>query len=472
MHPPNVSFYDRVEDALHDQQLHLALARATRRFTSLRAGALATLPESDAIRDHARRIRAHTLSRLDHYLAQFAANVEAHGGCVHWAADAAACNRIVTELVLQSGRRVVKGKSMVSEETGLNAALEAQGVTVIESDLGERIVQLVGEPPSHIIAPALHKTKEEIGRILHEHLDLPLTDLPEEMTAGVRESLRHDFLAADVGISGVNFGVASTGSIALVENEGNGRLTTSAPRMHIALMGIERLVPGPEELGVMLQILTRSATGQKLTVYTNVITGPRRSAEPDGPEALHVVLVDNGRSRVLGGELAEILYCIRCGACLNACPVYQQMGGHAYGSVYSGPIGSVLTPALDGIDPWHELPQASSLCGACREVCPVRIDIPRMLLALRRQGHERGHAPWWLKLGLPLYRVLVGQPWLFHLVVRIGALTTRLMAGPTGWIKTLPPPLAGWTQSRHFPALAARPLSVLIKERRRKTEEQ
>lgn len=467
MHTSNVTFHERVDKALHDDQLHVALQRATGRFTTLRADALASLTDPDAVRDRARLIRAHTLSQLDRYLTQFAERVEAVGGVVHWAVDAAAANQIVLEIARRHGvKRVVKGKSMVSEETELNRDLIAAGLDVIESDLGERIIQLVGEHPSHIIVPAVHKTKEEIGRILHDKLGLPLTTVPEEMTAGVRESLRQDFLRADLGISGVNFGVAETGTLALVENEGNGRLSTTTPRVHIALMGIERLVPTLADLGVMLQVLARSATGQKLTVYNNLITGPRRVGEPDGPDELHVVLVDNGRSRVLGTEVAEILYCIRCGACLNACPVYQQMGGHAYGSVYPGPVGAVLTPALGGVDEWPELPHASSLCGACRDVCPVRINIPRMLLVQRVETQKRGHSPWWLKVGLPIYSWLVVRPSMFRLAVQIGGFGTRLLGGRERVIRWMPPPLSGWTDHRTFPAFAPKPFSQIMRERR------
>jgi L-lactate dehydrogenase complex protein LldF len=285
------------------------------------------------------------------------------------------------------------------------------------------------------------------------------------MTAAARESLRAEFLSADMGISGVNFGVAESGTLALVENEGNGRLTTTAPRIHVACMGIERLVPTLDDLGVMLQVLARSATGQKITVYTNLLTGPRHPGEPDGPDELHVVLVDNGRSGVLGTELAEILYCIRCGACLNACPVYQQVGGHAYGSVYPGPVGAVLTPALGGVAPWSDLPHASSLCGACREVCPVRIDLPRMLLELRDEGHRAGKTPLWLRMGLPVYRIVATNSMLFKLAVAFARLATRLLAS-NGWLTRLPPPLSGWTAHRDFPAFARESFSEQFRKRR------
>jgi L-lactate dehydrogenase complex protein LldF len=274
------------------------------------------------------------------------------------------------------------------------------------------------------------------------------------MTRLARERLRPEFLSADLGISGVNFGVAGTGSICICTNEGNGRLVTTLPRVHVAMMGIERLVPDIPSLGTVLQVLARSATGQNLTVYTNVITGPRRTGEVDGPEELHVVLVDNGRTKVLGSSEAEILYCIRCGACLNACPVYQQIGGHAYGSVYPGPVGAVLTPALWGQQEWTDLPHASSLCGACREVCPVRIDIPRMLLTLRAKGVDEKRAPSWIAQGLTMFRRVAARPWLFGAAGKAAALGSRALS-KDGWIARMPGPLAGWTQSRDFPAMAS-----------------
>jgi L-lactate dehydrogenase complex protein LldF len=464
----NVTFYDRVEEALNNPQQRGAFDRAAARFTTLRQTALNGLPLAEDIRDRARLIRAHTLSRLDHYLTQFEGAVKAAGGQVHWAADAASAERIVLEIA-RAGKvkTVVKSKSMLSEELHLNHALEAAGLQVVESDLGEYIIQLAGETPSHIITPVIHKTKEQVGQILHDKLGMPLTDDPAEMTAGVRTKMREVFLTADMGISGVNFGVAETGTVCLVTNEGNGRMTTSLPRIHVAMMGMERLVPTLDDLSVMLQVLARSATGQKLTVYTNWLTGPRRADEPDGPDELHVVLVDNGRSKILGSELAEILYCIRCGACLNACPVYREIGGHAYGSVYPGPVGAVLTPALGGIGPWHELPHASTLCGACREVCPVRIDIPKLLLELRRDGDEAGQTPLWLKIGLWGYGVVASRPLLYHLGIGLSSLATRLLA-PNGWLTRLPPPLNGWTQSRDFPAFAPQSFSAQLKARRSK----
>jgi L-lactate dehydrogenase complex protein LldF len=485
----NVAFYECVEEALQDKKLHAALKLATTRFVTLRAKSFTSLPEIEALRDHARRLRAHTLANLDRYLAQFAAAVERSGGHICWAETPEEANRYVVELAKARGvKAVVKSKSMISEELELNHELEAAGMRVVETDLGEYIIQLAQERPSHIIAPVIHKSRQQIADLFREKLNASEADLADvpHMTALARRLLRADFLQADMGISGVNFGVAETGSICLVTNEGNGRLTTTTPRIHVAMMGMERLVPTLEDLGVMLQILARSATGQKLSVYTNIITGPRwrggdeakttfqnpkskiqnlKSGEPDGPDELHVVILDNGRSKILGSELAEILYCIRCGACLNVCPVYQQIGGHAYGSVYPGPVGSVLTPGLFGLEGWEDLPHASSLCGACREVCPVRIDIPRMLLKLRAEGTKAGKAPAWLKLGIDLYRFAVIRPSLYRLGGQLARLGTRMLA-QNGWIKKLPAPLAAWTDYRDFPAFAPKSFSQRWREER------
>ncbi|HMQ52279.1 MAG TPA: LutB/LldF family L-lactate oxidation iron-sulfur protein [Anaerolineae bacterium] len=470
-----ITFYERVTQALHDQPLHRSLDKATTRFTTGRNNALATLPEAEALRDHARRIRAHTIAHLDRYLDQFAESVEKRGGHVHWAATAAEANQIVADVTRQYNvQKVVKSKSMVSEELHLNHTLEQIGVQVVETDLGEYIIQLAGETPSHIIAPVIHKNRQQTADLFREKLnasDDDLADVPN-MTALARRILRQDFLTADLGITGVNFAVAETGSMCLVMNEGNGRLTTTAPRVHLAIMGMERIVPTMEDLGVMLQLLARSATGQKLSVYTNIITGPRRhpangsdQAEADGPDEFHLIIVDNGRSQILGSELAEILYCIRCGACLNACPVYQQIGGHAYGSVYPGPVGSVVTPGLYGVEPWSELPHASSLCGACREVCPVRIDIPRMLLKLRNEAVKAGQTPAWLQRGIGLYRQVVTRPAIYHWGARAGSWVTQA-ATRTGWINQLPGPLSAWTDSRDFPAFAKKSFTQRWKEER------
>jgi L-lactate dehydrogenase complex protein LldF len=451
-----LTFYDRVEEALHNPQLREATSLAAKRMASRRRWVMNALPEAEALRDHARRIKAHTIAHLDRYLAQFADAVEARGGHVYWGDTAADANRYVTELAQQRGvKTVVKSKSMVSEELELNHALEALQIRVMETDLGEYIIQLAGEKPSHIIAPVLHNSKEEVAQLFQEKLNATPEEVADvtQMTALARRLLRQDFLQADMGISGANFGVAETGSICLVTNEGNGRLTTTAPRLHVALLGMERLIPTMEDLGVMLQLLARNGTGQKISVYSNIITGPRLEGEPDGPDELHVVIVDNGRSQILNGELAEILYCIRCGACLNVCPVYQQIGGHAYGSVYPGPVGSVVTPGLEGIGPWSELPHASTLCGACHEVCPMRIDIPRLLLKLREESVQAGLAPGWLKKGLGLFRYAAVRPGFYHNGGQLAGAVSRMLA-KEGWIGQLPGPLSAWTDERDFPAMA------------------
>ncbi len=459
-----VTFHRRAAAAAADTTLQAKLQRATTRLTSSRQASFAVWPEGDAVRDHARAIRADVIAHLDRYLAQFAQALEQRGGHVHWAATGADAVSIVTRIATQHGvRRAVKSKSMVSEEIRLNDGLETAGVTVVETDLGEWVVQLAHDHPSHIIAPIIHKSREDIAELFKSAAgasEKDVSDVPH-MTAFARTRLRSEFIDADMGISGANFGVAETGSICLVTNEGNGRLTTTVPRIHVALMGIERIVPNIEDLGTMLRVLARSATGQPLSVYSNILSGPRRTtddetqSEPDGPDELHVVLVDNGRSELLGGELAEILYCIRCGACLNACPVYQSIGGHAYGSVYPGPVGAVLTPALQGLGVFGELPQASSLCGACREVCPVRIDIPRMLLALRRRSVEEIGAPAWIRYGMRAYAAAATRPALFRFAVRASRAALGLLAR-RGWVTRLPGPLSGWTSTRDFPAFAKR----------------
>jgi L-lactate dehydrogenase complex protein LldF len=427
---------------------------------------MGSLADADAVRDRARAIRQDVILNLDRYLAQFEASVLRAGGRVHRASDAAQARAIVLDIARSQGiGSVVKSKSMISEEIGLNGALEAAGMTVVESDLGEYIIQLAGEPPSHIIAPAIHKTKEQVGALFHERLGVPYTDDPAEMTAVARQTLRREFLTADMGISGVNFGVADSGAIAIVTNEGNASIGVSTPRVHVALMGMERLVPSAGDLAVMLRVLARSATGQKLSVYTDLITGPRRPRDPDGPEAMHVVILDNGRNALRHTDVEEILLCIRCGACLNACPVYREIGGHAYGSVYSGPVGAVLTPALRGVAEWHDLAEASSLCGACREVCPVRIDIPRMLLATRARSFAQGYTARWTIPVLRLYRIAATHPRVFRAAAAVARITGRLFARG-GWIDRAPWPLSGWTRSRALPALAPRSLTAELGRRR------
>ncbi len=386
-HLTSETFDANARAALGDTQLRGALRNATSLFGERRLAAARGLANWEELRTEARAIKDEVLLHLDRYLEQFVSNAEMRGAKVHWARDAAEANQIVCRLAQEYGaRNVVKSKSMVTEEIHLNDALERAGMDVIETDLGEYIIQLAGEAPSHIIAPAIHKTKGQIAALFTDKLGMEPTNDVDTLTSVARNVLRDRFAAADLGISGVNFGVAETGTILILENEGNIRLTTSLPRVHIALMGIEKILPRFADLDVFLKLLPRSGTGQHMTTYQSLITGVKNRADDEGPEKLHIVLLDNGRSRMLAHPITrQALACIRCGACLNACPVYQQIGGHAYGSVYPGPIGAVITPQLIGLGKAAQLPYASSLCGACREVCPVKIDIPELLLHLRSE---------------------------------------------------------------------------------------
>ena len=390
-HLSSETFKENAKAALADVQLRGALKNATSLFGERRKEAAASLPNWEDLRSQARAIKDEVLSHLDRYLEEFVQNAENRGAMVHWARDAAEANSIICGLATERAARiVVKSKSMTTEETHLNDALEAAGMQVVETDLGEYIIQLADEPPSHIIAPAIHKTRQQVSELFTAELGMTPTDDIAQMTSTARATLRDRFASADVGISGVNFAIAETGTIVIVENEGNIRLTTSLPRIHIAMMGIEKVIPRFADLDVFLKLLPRSGTGQRLTTYQSFITGIKRHATDEGPDELHIVLLDNGRSRMLAHPVTrQSLACIRCGACLNACPVYQQVGGHAYGSVYPGPIGAVITPQLVGIAKAAQLPYASSLCGACREVCPVKIDIPRLLLHLRGEISPR-----------------------------------------------------------------------------------
>jgi L-lactate dehydrogenase complex protein LldF len=458
-------FEGAAREALADPPLQAALIRLTGTLLAGNRRGYAALADSSDLRDHAKRIKEHTLAHLDRYLEQLEASVTRVGGHVHWAASAEDARRLVLEIARQTGsKRLVKSKSMTTEEIHLNPALEQAGLEVTETDFGEFIIQLAGERPSHLVAPAVHHTRESIARILSAHTGEKLPDEAGPLAKVGRRLLRAKFAQADMGITGANFAIAETGTIVLVTNEGNGRLTTSCPRIHVALVGIEKVIPRLIDLPVFLKLLARGATGQTLSVYTTLITGPRRSGERDGAEEFHLILLDNGRSRVLASPFRESLQCIRCGACLNACPVYRRIGGHAYGGVYSGPIGSILTPLYDSVTDNPHLPHASSLCGACQAACPVKINIPHMLIGLRRLQQEQPRMKsraekWAYRLSCAVLR----RPWLYRLAVKFARLGMGLWARK-GWVRSLPGPGAAWTSVRDFPAPARKSFREMWRE--------
>ncbi len=442
--------------ALEDERLQKALGNIATGFIGKRARAVNALPEFEALRDAGRAIKEHTLAHLDHYLEHFEAQVKANGGEVHWASTPEQARRIVVDLCQRAGaRRVTKGKSMVGEEIGVNKALEAADLETVETDLGEYIIQLAHEPPSHIIAPAIHKTRGDIARLFREHhrsygLDGPL-ETPRQIVDEARQVLRGKFVSADVGITGANFLIAETGSSILVTNEGNGDLTASLPRVHIVLAGIEKVVPTLEDATVLLRLLGRSATGQEFTAYTSIHTGARRSGDLDGPEAFHVVLLDNGRSAMLGNEFHDMLRCIRCGACLNHCPVYGAVGGHAYGWVYPGPMGSVLTPLMMGLDEAGDLPNASTLCGRCEAVCPMSIPLPSLLRRLRQRQFTEKKGRRFTRMALAGWAFLALRPKLYQRVTNLGVAVLSRLGGRAGRLGRLPL-MQAWTGARNLPA--------------------
>ncbi|MEE9199137.1 MAG: LutB/LldF family L-lactate oxidation iron-sulfur protein [Dehalococcoidia bacterium] len=459
---------------IQDTRLQRAIHKATSRAVEDRNQAAAAVENWEGLRNRARAIKEETIERLDEYLSLLADSVVRAGGTVHWARTGADAADYITGLAKARGvKTVVKGKSMTTEEIGLNERLEEIGVEPVETDLGEYVVQMAGERPFHIIAPAIHKTRQDIGHLFAEKLGVDYEEDPERLTKIARKTLREVFCSAGMGITGVNFAVAETGTIVVVENEGNGRLSTSLPPVYVALMGMEKVIPTLEDLSVFLALLPRSATGQKSTSYVSLLTGPRRPGEVGGPEELHLVIMDNGRSRILRDrEMRESLYCIRCGACLNICPIYNKVGGHAYGWAYSGPIGAVITPQLVGLERAKDLPAASSLCGACRDICPLKIDIPHMLLNLRHrtvEGGEDGSGPaskpgWMERAVMKLWAMSMRSPWAYHLASRAAALLQRPYV-KKGRIKRLPSFLSRWTDHRDFPPLASKPFRTLWKER-------
>ncbi|MFK7891018.1 MAG: LutB/LldF family L-lactate oxidation iron-sulfur protein [Granulosicoccus sp.] len=455
MQSQSLQFKTNAKRALLDDDLRRALGNVKEGFIGQRAKAVSLVPEWQIIRNEARELKNHVLENLDHYLLAYEAAVQSQGGHVHWAASSGEANDIVVGICKAAGvRTVTKGKSMVGEEADLNAAIEAAGMQAIETDLGEYIIQLANEAPSHIIAPAIHKTKEQVSRLFHDHhskygLNEKLIDR-SALVNEARTVLREKFRTADAGITGANFLVAETGQHVLVTNEGNGDLTSNLPNVQIVIVGIEKVVPTLEDASCLLRLLARSATGQAFSNYTSLMSGPARAGDLDGPSQFHVVLVDNHRTDMLAGELREMLRCFRCGACLNHCPVYGAIGGHAYGWVYPGPMGSVVTPAMIGIENAPDLPHACTLNGRCAEVCPMSIPLPRLLREHRRASFEKSLQSPAARYGLGIWAALASRPRLYRLLTRAAVSLLSRIGRKRGHFTRLP--LAGaWTRGRNLP---------------------
>ena len=461
-------FRKLAKEAVHDEKLQGALDHVMGHFMEARSAALEEYDGEtwEQMRTRAADIKAHTIAHLDYYLDMADKSIRRNGGHVHFADDAAHATRIVVEIAKSRGLKLaIKSKSMVSEEMGLNPALEAAGVEPVETDLGEYIIQLAHETPFHIIAPAMHKTRGDVSDLFQEWLKSQPSEDIQTLCTIARDALREKFATADMGITGANFVVAETGTVVLVTNEGNGRMTTSTPKVHVAITGMEKMVPALEDVALYLRLLPRSATGQRITSYNTFVSGPRAASDEDGPEEFHLVIVDNGRLNLLADDdMREALSCIRCGACLNTCPVYRKVGGHAYGWVYPGPIGAVITPMLTGLKGAKDLPYASTLCGACRDVCPVKIDLPRLLLKLRQREAEGGRSSTGAKgerLSTWMERLLIRR-WYNAMKTRKALESSsrlgRLLQRPWvrgGRMRRVPVPIvSGWTKGRDFPALA------------------
>lgn len=419
-----------------------------------------------ALRAKAREIRRKTFDEIDKHLETLFESLQNLGVHIHPAPDADSAKRIVLDIARKHGvKTVVKSKSMASEEIHLNQALEAASITPYETDLGEWILQLANETPSHLVAPAIHKTLKQVQDLFREKIDPNAGSDPQALTSIAREKLRTEFLRAGMGISGVNFAVAETGTLCLVTNEGNGRLVTTLPKVHVAIMGFEKVVPTLRETLTLLSVLPRSATGQKLTSYFTMLTGPRRENEADGPDEVHLVLLDGGRSRHLGTPFQEAFHCIRCGACQNACPVFQTVGGHTYDSVYGGPIGSILSPMLRGLDVSGELPAASSLCGACMDACPVFVDIPRMLLEMREARTAKKNNTLMERFSFRLIGMAMRKPFAWEMGFKTASVFSRFLNAKTAaW---LPGPPGTWAQGRELPQIAKKSFRSRWREKKR-----
>jgi L-lactate dehydrogenase complex protein LldF len=469
MQVQSMHFKARAGQKLADARLQQNLKKLALKFVTARASAIAELDDFEATREAAVELRNRALANLDAWLETFERNARARGATVLYAETHADAARLIVEIAQQHGvRKVTKSKSMVSEEVGLNQAFEAAGIRPVETDLGEYILQInKNEAPSHIIAPVIHKDKEEISDLFARVHETSRKTEINELTREAREVLRSHFLSADMGVTGANFLVAETGSATIVTNEGNEGMCTIMPKVHVVLTGVEKVVPTLEDVATLMRLLPRSATGQQISNYFSVLTGARQPGEHDGPEHLYYVLLDGGRTGLLGGEFQEMLRCIRCGACMNHCPVYQKIGGHAYGWVYPGPMGSVLTPSYVGLDKALDLPHAATLCRQCSVVCPVRIPLPDLLRKLREKQWERGLRPWYEKMGVAVWAYAAMRPSLYAFGSAVAVRMLAWMGGGKKRISSLPLG-AGWTVSRDFPAPAGRTFRELYRARQRR----
>ncbi|MGC9271289.1 lactate utilization protein B [Acidiphilium sp.] len=454
-HDPR-AFVANAREAIADERLHGAIVRTTGNAERKRSAAVANFTQFEAARDRGVAIRDHVLANLAGYLAEFERNATDAGAIVHYAQTADEACQIVLDICrTERAQRVTRVKSMLGEEIGIPHALDAAGIERIETDLAEHIIQLAGDPPSHIVWPALHRTRAEIADLFRRyHHEAQANDEVITLVQSARHELRQKFLSADIAISGANFLVADSGAICTVTNEGNAELSITPARVHIVTAGIEKLVPSMGHAMALLRLLVRSATGAEITQYTSFYRGGRRTPDADGPQTMHIVLVDNGRTRMRSDGLVDMLRCIRCGACMNHCVVYQHIGGHAYGGVYPGPMGAVITPALDGIAASRDLVQACTLNGKCQEVCPVRIPLPSLLRLWRNRSWREGLEPQAVRAGLGVWAFAANRPWLYHALITL-ALPVIRRYGKQGWITAMP--LAGgWTASRDLPMPARR----------------
>jgi len=468
MQVASMHFKERAHEKLHDEVLQANLLKFKTKFVEKRRESIVELPDFEATREHGKAIRNRALENLDVWLELFERNASARGATVLWAETPADVNALVLEIAAKHAvRKIIKSKSMVSEESALDHAIEAAGLTVVETDLGEYILQINDyEPPSHIIGPALHKSKDEVADLFAKKHGTPRKTVIEELCLEARHTLRQHYLTADMGISGGNFFVAETGSVVLVTNEGNATLTTTLPKVHIAISGIEKIVPTLEDVATLMRLLTRSSTGQSISNYVDVLTGVKGQGEFNGAEHMYFILVDSGRTSVLASDVKEALRCIRCGACMNHCPVYQNIGGHAYGWVYPGPIGSILTPMYVGLENAQDLPAASTMCNQCGVVCPVKIPLPDLQRKLREQAFSRGLRPWYERASFRAWAWVAARPALYAFASKIGVRMLKWMGGRDGLIHKLPVG-SGWTDGRDMPAPSGRTFRELYKELRR-----